>query len=138
MSLKQFIAGILGIEDNSEIYYSKGYNKGYSDGYNKAKKEFAEQYEVIDEDNQDDTQSRSLTEKEEKIFKKLKSWRYLKAKRFNVEPYKILRDTELISAIKAKPQNVDELLKISGFGERNTAKYGKELIRIINTNSDKN
>jgi superfamily II DNA helicase RecQ len=130
MSFKKFILSIFGTDDNSEIYYNKGYKKGLADGYAKAQKEFAEKYEIINNDNQNN--SDGLTAKEEKIFKKLKSWRYLKAKRFNVEPYKILHDATLISAIKAKPKKADELLKISGFGERNTAKYGKELIRIIN------
>ncbi|MHB8281954.1 MAG: HRDC domain-containing protein [bacterium] len=129
MSLKGLIAGILGINDNSEIFYGKGYNKGFADGHAKAQKEFAEKYEIID-DKQDYTSD--LTEKEEKIFKKLKSWRYLKAKKFHIEPYKILRDAELILAIKARPQSIDELIEIKGFGERNTAKYGKDLIKIIN------
>ena len=41
MSIKIFIAKILGIDDDSEIYYSKGYNKGFADGYAKSQKEFA-------------------------------------------------------------------------------------------------
>ena len=49
-----------------------------------------------------------------------------------MEPYKILHDTELISAIKTRPQNTDELLEIKGFGNKNVAKYGKDLIKIIN------
>ncbi|MHB1696603.1 MAG: HRDC domain-containing protein [bacterium] len=129
MSLKGLIAGILGIEDNSEIYYSKGYNKGFADGYAKAQKEFAEKYDIID-DEQD--YADGLTEKEEKIFKKLKSWRYIKARKLHLETYMILHDAELISAIKAKPQDTDELIEIKGYGEKNVAKYGKELIRIIN------
>ena len=130
MSFKNIIARLFGIDDNSEIYYSKGYNKGYEDGYAKAQKEFAQKYEIIEDGKQNYTDD--LTAEEEKILKKLKRWRYLKAKRFNVEPYKILHDAELIAAIKAKPQNTDELLEIKGFGEKNTAKYGKELIKIIN------
>ena len=77
MSIKKFIAKILGIDDNSEIYYSKGYNKGFADGYAKSQKEFAEEYEIIS-DGQNNFND--LTEKEEKIFKKLKRWRYLKVK----------------------------------------------------------
>ena len=129
MSLKRFIAKILGIDDSSEIYYSKGYNKGFADGYAKSQKEFAEEYEIISDE---PDRLSDLTEKEKKIFKKLKSWRYLKAKRFNIEPYKILHDTELISAIKTRPQNTNELLEIKGFGNKNVEKYGKELIKIIN------
>lgn len=129
MSLKGFIAGIFGIDDNSEIHYSKGYNKGFADGYAKAQKEFAEKYDIID-DEPDYTSG--LTEREEKIFKKLKSWRYMKARRLHLEPYMILHDAELISAIKTKPQDTDELLEIRGYGEKNVAKYGKELIKIIN------
>lgn len=125
MSLKKLIAGLFGIDDNSEIYYSKGYNKGYEDGYVKAQKEFSEQYEIIGNND-------GLTQEEDKMFKKLKSWRYMKAKRLRIEPYMVLHDAELISAIKAKPQNTDELLEIRGFGERNVAKYGKDLIQIIN------
>ena len=131
MSLKGFIADMLGIEDNSEIYCSKGYNKGYGDGYAKAKKEFAEKYEIIDDDNQDN--SGDLTAKEEKIFKKLKSWRYLKAKNTNIKPYMVLKDEYLIAEIKANPQNINELKNVKGFGEKNIEKYGREIIKVINT-----
>jgi len=130
MSLKGFIAGIFGIDDNSESIYAKGYNKGYADGYAKAQKEFSENYEIIDEGEQNYTGS--LTAKEEKVFKKLKRWRYLKAKRFNVEPYRIAQDAALISAVKIKPKSKKELLKIKGFGEINTKQYGKDILRIIN------
>ena len=99
------------------------------DSYAKSQKEFAEKYEIIS-DGQNNFND--LTEKEEKIFKKLKRWRYLKAKKFNIEPYKILHDTALLAAIKARPQNIDELLGIKGFGNKTIEKYGKELIRIIN------
>ena len=77
MSIKRFIAKILGIDDGSEIYYSKGYNKGFADGYAKSQKEFAEEYEIISDE---PDRLSDLTEKEEKIFKKLKRWRCLKAK----------------------------------------------------------
>ena len=129
MSLKRFIAKILGIDDSSEIYYSKGYNKGFADGYAKSQKEFAEEYEIISDE---PDRLSDLTEKEEKIFKKLKRWRYLKAEKFKIEPYKILHDTALLAAIKARPQNTDELLEIKGFGNKNVEKYGKDLIKIIN------
>lgn len=108
---------------------ARAINKGFADGYAKSQKEFAEEYEIISDE---PDRSSDLTEKEEKIFKKLKRWRYLKAKKFNIEPYKILHDTALISAIKTRPQNTDELLEIKGFGNKNVEKYGKELIRIIN------
>jgi superfamily II DNA helicase RecQ len=130
MSLKEFIAGIFGIDDNSKSHYTKGYNKGYADGYAKAQKEFSENYEIIDEGEQNYTGS--LTAKEEKVFKKLKSWRYLKAKRLNIKPYSIAKDTALISAVKIKPKSEEELLKIKGFGAINAEKYGKDILRIIN------
>ena len=63
MSLKGFIAGILEIGDNSEIFYAKGYNEGYANGYAKAQKEFAEKYKIID-DKPDYTSD--LTDKEER------------------------------------------------------------------------
>jgi ribonuclease D len=134
MSLRKIIAGLLGIEDNSEIQYSKGYNNGYNDGYAKAKKEFEEQYEIIDNESNEDYENglHELNPKEDKIFKKLKSWRYLKAQNTHIKPYMVLKDEYLIAAIKANPQNIDELKNVKGFGEKNIEKYGKEIIKIIN------
>lgn len=45
----------------------------------------------------------------------------------------VAHNAELMSIAKMKPQTVEDLPKIKGFGERKIAKYGDDIITILNS-----
>ena len=74
-----------------------------------------------------------LTEEETKIYASLKQWRFDKANEFRQAAFMISSNTELITIAKVKPQSENELLKIRGFSGRKVAKYGGDIIALLNS-----
>lgn len=70
-------------------------------------------------------------EKENIIFAKLKAKRLEISKANNLPPYVIFHDKTLIEMVKLRPQNFDEMLKVSGVGQQKIDKYGKDFLSII-------
>ncbi|MCP3659009.1 MAG: DNA helicase RecQ [Bacteroidetes bacterium] len=75
-----------------------------------------------------------FNEKEEKLFKLLKSKRMELAKKFNVPPYIIFHDTALKEMTIEKPKTLDEFSKINGVGQSKLEKYGKDFLSVILNN----
>ncbi len=73
----------------------------------------------------------NFNEKEEKLFKLLKSKRMELAKKFNVPPYIIFHDTALKEMVIEKPKSLDEFSKINGVGQSKLEKYGKDFLSVI-------
>lgn len=65
------------------------------------------------------------------IFKELKSYRLTKSREEKVKPYFIYNNKQIKIIIMRKPQSKEELMKIYGFGEVKTAKYGEDIIKIV-------
>jgi len=78
----------------------------------------------------DDTE---LNQEEKEIFEALKQWRLSKATQLNYPAYVICHNSQLIEIAKIKPQTVDELFKIKGLGESKIAKYGDDIIAVLNS-----
>jgi len=74
-----------------------------------------------------------LSEEEKKIYETLKQWRFDKAGELQLPSYLITSNAELISVAKVKPRTADELIKIRGFGGHKTAKYGGDIIAVLNS-----
>ena len=74
-----------------------------------------------------------LSEEEKKIYETLKQWRADKAGELKLPTYLVTSNSELISVAKVKPQTTDELIKIRGFAEQKVAKYGSDIIAVINS-----
>lgn len=74
-----------------------------------------------------------LSEEEKKIYETLKQWRFDKALELKLPSYLITSNAELISVAKVKPQTADDLIKIKGFGGQKTAKYGNDIITVLNS-----
>jgi len=74
-----------------------------------------------------------LTIEEQKIFDAFKIWRQTKAKELNLPAYMICSNSELISLAKTRPESLEQLLKIKGFGDQKIAKYGDEIIALLNS-----
>ena len=65
------------------------------------------------------------------LFEKLLDYRDKKALRIGCPKFKVLREATLEEIAKIKPQNLNELKKIKGMGEKSIAHYGDEIIAIV-------
>ncbi len=74
-----------------------------------------------------------LSEDEQKIIDALKQWRTNTAAKENVPQFVIAHDKELITIVKQKVENIDDLKTIKGFGEKKIAKYGEDIIALLNS-----
>jgi superfamily II DNA helicase RecQ len=74
-----------------------------------------------------------LSEEEKKIYDTLKQWRADKAGELKLPTYLVTSNSELISVAKVKPQTTDELIKIRGFAGQKVAKYGSDIIAVLNS-----
>lgn len=74
-----------------------------------------------------------LNETEKRIYEALKDWRQGKADAQGLPSYLVAGNAELITIAKIRPQNLDELLKIRGFGSQKIAKYGEDIIALLNS-----
>lgn len=72
-----------------------------------------------------------LTDEQRRIYEALKQWRFDKANTAGLPAYLISSNGELITIAKVKPQSIDELVKIRGYGGQKIAKYGEEIIALI-------
>lgn len=74
-----------------------------------------------------------LTEEEKRIFLTLKQWRQDKGTQLNIPNFMVCHNTELMTIAKLKPQTLGELLKIKGFGEQKIAKFGDDILALLNS-----
>lgn len=79
------------------------------------------------------TDDNELTEDEKRIFSTLKQWRQEKAMQLNIPNFMVCHNTELMTISKVKPQTLDELSKIKGFGGQKIAKFGDDIIALLNS-----
>ncbi len=70
------------------------------------------------------------------LFEKLKELRISMAQMQDVPPYIIFADTSLRQMATKKPENNEELLKITGVGEYKLKKYGKFFLKEIAKHRD--
>ncbi|HPI19082.1 MAG TPA: HRDC domain-containing protein [Candidatus Kapabacteria bacterium] len=77
-----------------------------------------------------------LTSDEKRVYDVLKHWRFEKASELNLPRFMVCHNTELMTVAKIKPQTLDELKKIKGFGKNKIAKLGGEILNVLNSSSD--
>ena len=66
-----------------------------------------------------------------KLLDALKLWRSEKAKDQKLPTYFIATNQELISLVKYKPLQKEELMDIKGFGKHKIENYGEEILEIL-------
>jgi len=66
-----------------------------------------------------------------KLFEALKSWRRETAHANSVPPYVIFHDATLAEMVRAKPNTLPALGRISGIGEAKLKKYGTEVLAVL-------
>lgn len=79
------------------------------------------------------TDENELTAEEKSIFATLRQWRQDKATQLNIPNFMVCHNTELLTIAKIKPQTLDELSKIKGFGGQKIAKFGDDIIAVLNS-----
>lgn len=73
-----------------------------------------------------------LNEQDNEIFTALKQWRNDLAQKLGWSSFRICHNSHLISIVKSKPQNLDELKTVKGFGESRTLNYGDDILSVLN------
>ncbi len=68
---------------------------------------------------------------EEALGQALKAWRMAQAKRKKVPAFRIFSDKTLHALAEARPQSLNELLQVPGFGLKLVEQYGADLLRIL-------
>lgn len=74
-----------------------------------------------------------LTDEEKKYFESLRLWRQDKAAHLGIPNFMICHNIELITIAKEKPTKIEDLNKIKGFGKRKIAKFGDDIIALLNS-----
>ncbi|MDD3041269.1 HRDC domain-containing protein, partial [Bacteroides sp.] len=54
-----------------------------------------------------------------------------KSREEGIKPYYICNDKQLEDLIQKMPKSKEELLTVSGFGEKKVEKYGDEILEIV-------
>ena len=65
------------------------------------------------------------------LFQALLAWRKSKAEELNLPVFHVMQQKVLVNIQAALPRTVRELKKVKGMGDRNTAKYGDEILSIV-------
>lgn len=68
---------------------------------------------------------------ESPIYKDLKEYRLLKSREEGIKAYMIYNNNELSQIIELMPKTIDQLMKVSGFGEVKCKKYGEAITGIV-------
>jgi len=72
-----------------------------------------------------------LSSAERHTLNSLKNWRSEKSNKLGLPQYMICHNSELMTIAKVKPESVDELKKIKGFGEQKISRYGTDIISLL-------
>ena len=77
------------------------------------------------------TAAGSLSEADEKLLNALYAVRKRLAGKQNLPAFMVFNDATLREMAEKKPMSIDELLNISGVGEKKAARYGNAFLRVI-------
>ena len=79
----------------------------------------------------------SLYENDKKLFESLRKWRWELCQEKNVPAFMIIENKPLIRVSKVKPNTMEELKEIKGFGDVRVSEYGEDIINIVKRFSEK-
>lgn len=74
-----------------------------------------------------------LSEEEKRRLVALKDWRTEKAATLQVPSYLVCSNAQLVSVAKVRPRSAGELINIKGFAGQKTARYGEEIVSVLNS-----
>lgn len=73
-----------------------------------------------------------LSQHEKEIFLALKQWRNQKATDLGWSAFRVCHNSHLLAIAEAKPNDLNELAQVKGFGEVRTEKYGDDIMSVLN------
>ena len=76
-------------------------------------------------DKEDDNKS------DERLYQELKGYRLEKSREEGVKAYHVFTNSQLDELVNNKPISLEQLMKVSGFGEVKVGKFGQDIIDII-------
>ncbi|MGB4587842.1 MAG: HRDC domain-containing protein [Clostridiaceae bacterium] len=65
------------------------------------------------------------------IYQEIKAYRLMKSKEEEVKAYYVFTNAQLEELISQMPESLEDLRRISGFGEMRVSKYGQDLLKIL-------
>ena len=65
------------------------------------------------------------------LRERLRQWRQEVAKERKVPAFVVMHDTSLDDLCRRRPASLDELRQVHGFGEKKTADYGPEILKVL-------
>lgn len=71
------------------------------------------------------------------LFQKLKDWRRRTANSEGIEPFRVFANKVLENITEVKPKNKDELMAIKGIRDKKFARYGEEILALVNNGDGK-
>lgn len=83
-----------------------------------------------------DEYSSILTEESRPLFNILRQWRNERAKKDKVPPYVLFTNKELAEISVKSPETLVSLSTVEGVGKAKIEKYGKDVLKIVNTVKD--
>jgi superfamily II DNA helicase RecQ len=72
-----------------------------------------------------------LDEGQRLLFQRLREWRAEKAEKEGIPVFIIATNKQLIDVIKRKPNVLEGLREINGFGQKKVDRHGKEILEIV-------
>jgi ATP-dependent DNA helicase RecQ len=78
------------------------------------------------------TAAASVGPVDQPLFERLRTLRKLLAAKSGVPPYVVFHDSTLQAIAAAKPTSVEQLVGLKGIGERKAARYGAQVLAVVN------
>ena len=72
-----------------------------------------------------------LNEADQLFYEKLREWRKETAEEAGIPVYVISTNSQLLEIVKQKPQTLEALKRINGFGKKKLEQYGKQIIEMV-------
>ena len=95
--------------------------------------DYKEKYDLLKiQGEQDSDDQAEVAEKEqESLYDRLKAYRLEKSREEEIKAYMVFTNAQLDELVERKPENLEQLLELSGFGKVKISKYGEDLVKII-------
>lgn len=86
----------------------------------------------LQKESKDKLSFEDLSDKEKDIFSALKEWRNDFASNLGWSSFRVCHNSHLMAIAKNKPATLEDLAQIKSFGGIRTAKYGADIISVLN------
>lgn len=72
-----------------------------------------------------------LTQEEKNTLNSLKHWRSETSSKLGLPQYMICHNSELMTIAKMRPDSIEDLKKIKGFGQHKINRYGNDILSLL-------